>query len=281
MPRLARLFANCAWLLVFLASCSRTAPQPPIHSRVSFILENAAVQPGSQVNVGIQFVTDKGWHIYWQNPGDSGEPPKIQWQLPAGVIPGTLEWPIPKRLNTSAGADYGYEGTTVLLSALQIPPTARPGTTMELGGELRWLVCHDICVPQRSQLRVPIRIASATTVDDAAHLLLRSAAERIPKPLPARLHPTVGSSPDGIQISLVPPEAVKQAEFFPSEVEQIDNQAQQTLNNHRGVMRLTLKKSAHLRQDPERLSGVIVLNGRDAYQLDAPVNKLPAAQKER
>jgi DsbC/DsbD-like thiol-disulfide interchange protein len=244
-------------------------------------VEDAAARPGSQVNAGIQFATDEGWHIYWQNPGDSGEPPKIQWRLPAGVVPGPLEWPVPKRLNTGAGTDYVYEGTAVLLTALRIPPTARPGTTMELGGELQWLACQDICVPQRSQLRAPIRIASATTVDDAARLLLRSAAERIPKPLPARCRPAVRSSPDGIRISLVAPEAVKQAEFFPSEAEQIDNGALQTLHNRRGVMSLALKKSDHLRHDPERLRGVIVLNGRDAYRLDAPVGKLPAARKER
>ena len=34
------------------------------------------------------FDLEKGWHIYWVNPGDSGEPPKIQWQLPERISRG-------------------------------------------------------------------------------------------------------------------------------------------------------------------------------------------------
>ena len=30
---------------------------------------------------------EPGWHVYWQNPGDSGEPPQIHWALPEGSPP--------------------------------------------------------------------------------------------------------------------------------------------------------------------------------------------------
>jgi DsbC/DsbD-like thiol-disulfide interchange protein len=265
---------TCVCFIVFAAACS--APQsaqqtPPTHSKASFVLEQTTVQPGSYGNLGIQFVTDPGWHIYWQNPGDSGEPPRIQWRLPAGITAGTLQWPAPSRLKTTAGTDYGYEGTTILLSRLQIPSTAQPGTTIEVSGDLRWLVCHDICIPQRTDLRVPIRIANATSVEGAAHLLLQSAAERVPKPLPAYFHPTVTSSPESLRLTLASSEPIRQAEFFPSESEQVENAAAQAFTTHAGVFRLTLKKSENLQHDPQRLKGVIVINGRDAYELDAPV----------
>ena len=83
------------------------------------------------------------------------------------------------RLTTSAGTDYGYQGTTVLLSSLQIPATAESGT-ITVGGDLRWLVCHDICVPQSTHLEAPIRIASAPSINDSAHQLLQSAARTSP-----------------------------------------------------------------------------------------------------
>ena len=91
-----------------------------------FYTEQTTVQPGSRVNLGIKFVTDSGWHIYWRNPGDSGEPPRIQWRLPAGATAETLQWPVPTRLKNPAGTDYGYEGTVILLTALQIPPRPNP-----------------------------------------------------------------------------------------------------------------------------------------------------------
>jgi thiol:disulfide interchange protein DsbD len=277
------VLSTCVCFLVLAAACShtsQTAQTPPTHSKASFVLEQTTAQPGSYANLGIQFVTDTGWHIYWLNPGDSGEPPRIQWRLPAGMTAGAPQWPAPTRLKTTAGTDYGYEGTTVLLSRLQIPPTVQPGTTVEVSGDLRWLVCHDICIPQHSDLRIPIRIANATSVDGAAHLLLQSAAERMPKPLPARFHPTVTSSPESLRLTLASSEPITKAEFFPGEAEQIENEAPQALATRAGVLRLTLKKSENLRQDPQRLRGVIVLNGRDAYELDAPVRS-STVQKRR
>lgn len=276
----------CVCLLTLAAACShapQTAQQtqtPPTYSKASFVVEQSTVQPGSQANLGIKFVTDGGWHIYWQNPGDSGEPPRIQWRLPAGVTAGTLQWPVPRRMKNPAGTDYGYEGTTILLTSLQIPSTVQPGTTIQVSGDLRWLVCHDICVPQRAEPSIPIRIANETSLDPAARLLLQSAADHMPKPLPASFRPSVTSSPDSLRLSLVSSEPITQAEFFPSEAEQIDNGAPQALATRAGVLRLTFKKSENLRQDPQHLRGVIVLNGRDAYELDVPVHSSPA-QKRR
>ena len=267
-------------MAVACSHTSETVPAPPSHSTASFVLEKSAAQPGSRVNLGIKFVIESGWHIYWQNPGDSGEPPRIQWRLPAGMTAGTLAWPTPLRLTTTAGTDYGYEGTTVLLSSLQIPPTAQPGATLEVSGNLRWLVCHDICVPQRAQLSTPLRIAGASSVDESASSLLQSAAERMPRPLPARFRPLVTSSADSFRLTLATGEPVTKAEFFPAEAEQIDDQAQQALRTNPGVLHLTLKKAENLGQDPRRLKGVIVLNGRDAYELDAPIRSM-ARQKRR
>ena len=274
---MARLLAFLVCIAMLSASCAHTttpsaAPHLPTYSRASFIVENSSVQPGSEAKIGIQFSMDDGWHIYWQNPGDSGEPPRIQWQLPAGVTVGTLEWPAPKRLNTTAGTDYGYEGTTVLVSTLRIPATVQPGSTIELGGDLRWLVCHDVCVPQRTQLSVPFRIASRNSLDDKAHLLLQSAAERIPKPLPHSFKPVVTSTADSFRLTLATSNAVSQAEFFPEQEEQIDNGAPQKVSTNRGILRLTVKKAENLQHDPERLKGVIVLDGRETYKLDLPVH---------
>lgn len=267
-------------MAVACSHTSETVPAPPSHSTASFVLEQSAAQAGSHVNLGIKFVTESGWHIYWLNPGDSGEPPRIQWRLPAGITAGTLAWPTPMRLTTTAGTDYGYEGTTVLLSSLQIPPTAQPGATLEVSGNLRWLVCHNICVPQRAQLSAPLRIAGTGSVDESARSLLQSAAERIPKPLPSRFRPLATSSAGSFRLTLVTGEPVTKAEFFPAEAEQIDDQAPPALLTNPGVLHLTLKKAENLGQDPRRLKGVIVLNGRDAYEVDAPIRSL-ARQKQR
>jgi thiol:disulfide interchange protein DsbD len=274
------LLSGCICVVMFASACSRApqeqtklarAVEAPKHSRATLVLENSSLPPGAQTNVGIQFQTEKGWHIYWENPGDSGEPPRMHWLLPAGLTAGEFGWPAPTRLTTTAGTDYGYEGTVVLLSTLSVSPSAQPGNTMEVAGDLRWLVCHDICVPQRTELRAPLHIASTTVLNQEAYALLHAAAERIPKPLPAGFHASVTSSRDHLQLALVPREPVAQAEFFPSEAEQINDSAPQEMTDRAGIIRLTIRKSDDLQHDPARLRGVLLLNGRDSYQLDVPI----------
>ena len=43
---------------------------------------------------------DKGWHTYWRNPGDSGGPIEIDWDLPKGFSVSDIKWPLPERLST-------------------------------------------------------------------------------------------------------------------------------------------------------------------------------------
>jgi thiol:disulfide interchange protein DsbD len=189
------------------------------------------------------------------------------------------------RLTDNAGTDYGYQGNTVLLSTLNIPATVQPGSDLPITGDLRWLVCHDTCIPQRAELKATLRIANATTLDHQAHALLDAAAERIPKPLPDALQLTATSTRDALRLSIASNRklssgTIARAVFFPAEPEQIDNAAPQKLENIGGVARLELKKSDHLQHDPERLNGVLVLNEQDSYQVDVPIRDT-TAHKER
>ncbi len=59
--------------------------------------------------VGLYFKLEPGWHIYWKNPGDAGEPPHIQWTLPKGITVGPMQFPAPKRLPLGPLMDFGYE----------------------------------------------------------------------------------------------------------------------------------------------------------------------------
>ena len=51
-------------------------------ARVKLVGAVSAIQAGVPFDVAVQFDIDKGWHIYWQNAGESGQPPKIKWNLP-------------------------------------------------------------------------------------------------------------------------------------------------------------------------------------------------------
>lgn len=253
--------------LALSAACSPATPQPQAHSKPALLLDQTTAQPGTQIRIGIQFQMDKDWHIYWMNPGDSGEPPRVLWQLPEGVTAGALLWPTPARMPTSAGTDYGYQGDAVLLATLGIPASVQPGTNLPIAADLRWLVCHDICMPQHAQLKASLPIANSASLDSSAHQLLAAAAERIPGPLPASFHLAVASSRDHLRLRFSPGTKVTSAIFFPAEPEQIDNAAPQEFDTIGNISRLELKKSDNLQRDPQRLQGLLVLNGQRAYQV--------------
>src|SRR5579864_3388234 len=48
------------------------------HARVELLSRQATLHPGSALQLGIHFILEPGWHIYWINPGDSGQPPSFK-----------------------------------------------------------------------------------------------------------------------------------------------------------------------------------------------------------
>src|SRR5260370_9588178 len=104
---------------------------------------------------------EPGWHVYWIDAGDSGEPASVQWELPEGVTIGKMQFPVPKRLPLGPLMDYGYEGTAVFPFDFheendQLAGDSRRmgtnGHATHLAAHVRWLVCREVCVPGKAFL---------------------------------------------------------------------------------------------------------------------------------
>src|SRR6187455_602013 len=130
------------------------------HVEARLVTERASAQPGKPIIVGLQLRMAPHWHTYWKNPGDSGLPTKIQWELPAGWKAGAIQWPYPKPLPIGPLTNYGYEDEVVLLSELTPPADAAPGT-VAIKAKAEWLVCKDICIPEKGELDIALPVAPA------------------------------------------------------------------------------------------------------------------------
>ena len=95
------------------ANSFNTVPVQAPHLSVQLISATDVIHPGGSLQAGLYFKLDKGWHVYWLNAGDSGEPPKIVWTLPEGVTADAMQFPAPQRLPLGPLMDYGYEGEVV------------------------------------------------------------------------------------------------------------------------------------------------------------------------
>jgi thiol:disulfide interchange protein DsbD len=144
---------------------------PSIGSRVSSeqvtaeLLAHApeGVAPGQTVWVGLRLQHAKDWHTYWKNPGDSGLPTELNWQLPPGIEVGEVAWPTPKKFPLGPLANYGYDGTVLLPVALTVTSQWQSSAKLDIQLQANWLVCRTECLPEegRFQLRIPTQSATA------------------------------------------------------------------------------------------------------------------------
>jgi DsbC/DsbD-like thiol-disulfide interchange protein len=261
-------------LLLLLFAASASAQQAAdAHGTVQLISEQQSIEPGHEFWMGLRFALEKGWHIYWLNPGDSGEPPQVKWEFPAGFRAGNLQWPAPRRLEHPPLTDFGYEGEVLLLARVHPPARlAGEGGNAALAADVKWLVCRDICIPaqRRVTLSLPIEVR-APKVDPDWHLLFERTRARLPQPAPPNWKSTVLAERKDFVLSIESGAPQANATFFPLQPLQIEDAAPQRAHSTPRGVRLTLEKSDQLLTPIKNLKGVIVLRNDRAYLIDAPV----------
>jgi len=242
---------------------------------VRLVSDTDSVQPGSPLRVGLHFRMQKHWHIYWRNPGDSGEPPRVRWTLPAGFQAGEVQWPAPERLGSGSVIDYGYQESVLLPVEIRTPRAGlAPGASVTLSAEVSWLVCKDVCEPGEADLTLTLPVRLAPGPAPASRALFQEADSRLPRPMPPGWR-AEASSEEGFFLLTIQGAGVAPGAFFPLEADQVDNAAPQTAAAIPGGVRLTLRKSEQLSRTPARLEGVLELGPGRVYAVSAPVRALP------
>ena len=242
------------------------------HAKIALLAEGGALKPGQTAWIGLYFDLEQGWHIYWLNPGDSGEPPRIQWSLPKGFRAGDIRWPVPVRLVTGSVIDYGYQGRVLLAVPLQVPPDYNPSAAATLAADVKYLICREVCIPAKAHAALLLPPAKDTPDTAATNRLFEDAREHWPKPLPAGAKAQASDDGKNFVLSLESGSPETKAAFFPIEEDQLDNDAPQMVTHAGTRTQITLKKSDQLRKPISVLKGVVVFGPDRAYQVAAPVS---------
>lgn len=133
------------------AAESQWAKQP--HVRIQLLSDKDAIAKDEDFNLGIRFVMDAGWHVYWINPGDSGLPTTAVWELPPGAQVGPIAWPTPERIPLLPLMNYGYSGDELFTLV------ARSPVDFKTKVKLSWLICRQECIPGNAELSLTIPLA--------------------------------------------------------------------------------------------------------------------------
>jgi len=228
---------------------------------------------GQAAQAGLYFKLEQGWHVYWKNAGDSGEPPHIKWTLPQGIAAGPLQFPAPQRLPLGPLMDFGYENEVLFPFSFTANTSAKSGPAT-LHAHVDWLVCREVCIPGKADLEATRTVADVpgTPVEPDASLFARL-GNRLPASLPAGTKLGFVSTPAGFKLTLETGQRETQAIFFPADQDILDNPASQTATPTAKGLTLDLKKDANLANAPDQLRGVLELSGGRAYDIAAPQGK--------
>lgn len=275
---MARCWLFLLFSSLFAALCSvntMAAPfAPKRHVSVDLIAENTSIQPGQTLTVAVREKIEPGWHTYWINPGDSGEPTMIAWNLPDGVTAGPILWPAPHVIPVGPLANYGYENELLLLTEIKTPPQLPPGD-LALSAKVRYLVCKDICVPEEADVLITIPVKERGEKSEFAGPI-EEARKALPTQFPGTASYSVNPAEASLQLAVIAQDnlldGIKDAHFFPLAWGIVSNPApqQKQISGERLILDL---KQGDAKETPATLDGLLVLtkqNGeRTGYNLSA------------
>jgi DsbC/DsbD-like thiol-disulfide interchange protein len=274
-PSLA-VFGFC----LFCATGSATFGEQVPHGTLDLVAENTSIVPGQEFTLGFHFKLEKGWHIYWVNPGDSGQPPRITWQLPQGISAGEIEWPVPHKLGSKSVADFGYEGEVLLLVIMRAARNLSSAQPAKVVAGVRFLICREVCIPGKAQVSLTLPVKAQPAVPNSAlQSVFAATRTRTPRTAPANWKFSVNETQHSFVLSIQTGNADAAAIhspdvfFFPLAESQIENATPQNFAQSARGGTLTLRKSDQLLKPIQRLKGVLVISGNTAYVVDAPIER--------
>jgi len=249
------------------ALAGQSAPVVSEQITARLVADRAAAAPGETVTLAFAQEIRDGWHTYWRNPGDSGAPLNLAWDLPAGVAIGEPQWPTPEAIPYFGLMTYGHHDRFVLLHELTIPADWPAGTPLPIRLEADWLVCAEICIPEAGSFALDLPVGTLTVpAAPAVRGLIETARAELPRPSPWPGRFAAEGETLRLAVALAAGlEGLTEARFFPYRQGLIDQVAEQPWrhgkgNDREGTNGLTLEL-ALVQADAlgSTLDGVLVL----------------------
>ncbi len=268
---MSRFQAFCTFLILLGATyparaASDSADAP--HVQVKLIVVPDSLARGKTAKAGLYFKLEQGWHVYWQNAGDAGEPPHLHWTLPKGISAGSLQFPAPQRLPLGPLMDYGYENEILFPFAVDVAESTALGPA-DLRAHVDWLVCRATCIPGKADLELTRNVGQVEGRPGSDEALYDRFEALLPRPLPSTYRVWFAPVAQGFGLRIISGRRETEAVFFPSDQGILDNPASQPVTPTDDGAVLLLKKDTGLTSSLDVLKGVVELSGGRAFNIAA------------
>jgi thiol:disulfide interchange protein DsbD len=260
-------------LCLSLAATAHANPVQRPHIEAELIPASTAVEPGGTLTVALRLKMQEHWHTYWKNPGDSGLPTRIEWNLPEGFEAGPILWPAPRRIDIGPLANYGYEGEVFLLTDIRTPPAIAGDVPVK--AKAFWLVCEEICIPGNAEFALALP-AGPQKPDWKWARQIQATRDALPRKIgQLRAEATLAGSE---WLLTLPREAAPHARrisFFPDEEGRISYSSKQRLSAEDGRWQLRFDAAPDAASKRGELKGLLVAEPGFAGGVTAAVVSLP------
>ena len=245
-------------ILILVSFLSFSDPVDTGHARISLIKDHSDFVPGTSINIGLKVSMDEGWHTYWKNPGDSGGPIELNWDLPTGFSVSDVQWPLPEKIEYPPLMTYGYEDFVIYPMVLSIPENYSDNY-FEMTADI--LICADVCIPESGKI-------SANLLDIESNSLIYKWLESVP----SNFLPTNASiSENNLEIRFTFEKEVKEIYFFSDENSSIDYSSKQDFYKKDDNYFLSINL---FNDELQNVSGVLDINGIGYKIANSQINNL-------
>ncbi len=267
-------------------SSARAAQFESSNVEAELVSEVTSIAPGQSFWIALRQQIRPGWHTYWRNPGDSGAPTSLKWDLPEGFSASSIHWPYPERVPYGPLMNFGYEDEVVFPIEIFVPDNLS-ATQVTLKAKGRWLVCADICIPESGDLELTLPVTqSAPEIAQQNIDLFREAREKIPMNLGLLTEMSVQGDAIVIHVQMPGLEAsrIKSIDYFPYEEGVLDFPARQKLEITSDGFKLNMTAGYDFNPATSTLDGIVVITEdsgeilRSAFEITPQI--APAANNE-
>jgi thiol:disulfide interchange protein DsbD len=276
------------YLIVF-GSWAYAGKNPQV--KVDFIVSHEQVSPGTILELGLYFTLAPHYHIYWENPGASGESPQISLLSDLNAKLEKWLYPIPEKIRVGPFVNYGYKNQAMLLNRLHIPNDYSAKFVkngfFELSVSVSWLVCSDVCVPQKTTLKKIIHTGEYSKEAEGLNKIVLG-KKSLPQALPEPLKVDAIANSERILLSWdenhKAVQGYQHAYFFAKETGFIQYNLEQKEHRAHQNWELVLMRDLNYKRDVVRIDGILVLSNnheRIGYNIAVPVHDMPTIKTER
>jgi len=249
-------------------------------ANAKIVVDSYSLEKSRSLPIGILIELEKDWHIYWRNPGDSGMPTSIDFEMPEGVSISEIEWPVPKVFEYEGLASYGYDGQILLIAELNVPESFI-SNSITVSAKIKSLICRDVCIPFNSNVSEEIKLTNAFSAEEEITKLFSQTRINLPK---VKNEIDLSIVPDENNITIVLENLnydlakINLIYFLPYENGIFKNTAEQNFKIKNQRIELMIEYDQFKTKDLKEVSGILVFDFYDAnrsqkvYEIKKQIN---------